>query len=80
MIVNMGRHKHLVLDQRKLDRARRFFGVKTESAAVERALDLALTEAAIVKAMDEVGGGGFVYHDVFGEMAEIERRRKRVRK
>jgi hypothetical protein len=58
--VNMMRHKHLKLDQTKIERAKKLLGVKTEQEAIERALDLVLAEAAIVKALRQVKGvGGF---------------------
>ena len=65
-VVNMAvRHKHLKLDQRKLDRARRLLDLKTEQETVERALDLLLGEEPILRAHRRVKGvGGFL--DVFG--------------
>ena len=64
--VNMAiRHKHLKLDQRKLDRARRLIRAKTEQETVERALDVLLGEEPILRAHRRVKGvGGIV--DVFG--------------
>ncbi len=64
--VNMAiRHKHLKLDQRKLDQARRTLGARTEQETVERALDMVLAEARIVRVLRRAGGtGGF--EDVFG--------------
>jgi hypothetical protein len=63
--VNMQRHKHLKLDQAKIDRARKILGAKTEQETVERALDLVLAEERIVKAHRRLKGvGGF--EDVFG--------------
>lgn len=53
------RHKHLKLDQAKIDRVRRILNVKTEQEAIERALDRVLAEADILKATDaarSVGG------------------------
>jgi hypothetical protein len=65
-IVNMTvRHKHLKLDQRKIDRARRMLGTKTEQETLERALDMVLAEERIVRALRRgraVGG----FEDVFG--------------
>lgn len=59
------KHKHLKLEQLKIDRARRLLGVKTEQEAIELALDLLLAEEAIVKVHRAVrGAGGFV--DPFG--------------
>jgi hypothetical protein len=64
--VNMAvRHKHLKLEQSKLDRAKRLLGVKTEQETVERALDVLLAEEPILRAHRRLKGvGGFV--DVFG--------------
>ncbi len=64
--VNMAvRHKHLKLEQTKLDRARRLLGVKTEQETVEQALDVLLGEEPILRAHGRVKGvGGFVH--VFG--------------
>jgi hypothetical protein len=61
----MIRHKHLKLDQTKIDRARKLLGTKTEQETIDRALDLVLSEEAIVKAHRRLKGvGGF--EDVFG--------------
>jgi hypothetical protein len=59
------RHKHLKLDQTKIDRARRVLGVKTEQETVERALDLAIAEEPILRAHRSVRGKGAIA-DVFG--------------
>jgi hypothetical protein len=59
------RHKHLKIDQRKLDRAKRILRLTTERETIDRALDAVLTEADIVRAHRKVRGvGGFV--DAFG--------------
>jgi hypothetical protein len=60
--VNMAlRHKHLKLDQKKLDRARRLIQAKTEQETVERALDVLLGEEPILRVHRRVGGvGGFI--------------------
>lgn len=52
------RHKHVQLDQRKLDRARRVLGARTETEALDRALDLVVTEAEINRALRAVRGKG----------------------
>lgn len=57
--VNMTRDKHLKLDQTKIDRARRLLGVRTEQETIERALDLLLSEEALLRAhrrVRKVGG------------------------
>jgi hypothetical protein len=45
---NMTKHRHLKLDQTKLDRVKRLLGAKTEQETIEQALDLVLAEEAIV--------------------------------
>lgn len=52
------RHKHVQLDQRKLSRARRAVGARTETETLDRALDALLAEAAINAALRKVGGRG----------------------
>lgn len=52
------RHKHVQLDQRKLDRARRVLQARTETETLARALDLVLTEADIDRALRNVRGKG----------------------
>lgn len=41
--------KHLKLDQAKIDRAKRILGVKTETEAIEKALEM------VIKKTDETG-------------------------
>jgi len=47
MTLSASRHKYVQLEQRKLDRARRVLGARTETETLERALDLVVTEADI---------------------------------
>jgi hypothetical protein len=62
--MNMTRHKHLKLDQSKIDRAKKLLGTKTEQETIEQALDLVVAEERILKAHRKLGGvGGF--EDVF---------------
>ena len=59
------RHKHLKLDQRKIDKARRVLAAKTERETLDRALDMVLAEDRIVRVLRRgraVGG----FEDVFG--------------
>jgi hypothetical protein len=51
-----GRHKHLKFDQRKVDFAKRYFGVKSEQEAIDRALALLMEEERLVKAMQPLKG------------------------
>ncbi len=57
----MLRNKHMVLDQEKIDRARKILGAKTETEALHRALEKVIQEdlekahrAKIVKQMLEL--------------------------
>jgi hypothetical protein len=50
------RHKHVQIDQRKLDRARRVLRARTETETLDRALDLVVTEADIDRALRAAGG------------------------
>jgi hypothetical protein len=50
------RHKHVQLDQGKLNRARRVLGARTETETLDRALDLVVAEANIDKALRAAGG------------------------
>jgi hypothetical protein len=52
------RHKHVQLDQRKLDRARRALGARTETETLERALDIVVAEADINRALRAARGKG----------------------
>jgi hypothetical protein len=52
------RHKHVQLDQRKLDRARRALGARTETETLDRALDLVVAEADIDRALRLARGKG----------------------
>jgi hypothetical protein len=50
------RHKHVQLDQSKLDRARRALGARTETETLDRALDLVVSEADIDRALRRARG------------------------
>jgi hypothetical protein len=59
------KHKHLRLDQTKIDRARRVLRLRTEQETIERALELVIAEEPILRAHRQVRGiGGLT--DVFG--------------
>lgn len=63
----MLRHKHLKLDQTKIERAQRFLGVKTEQEAIDRALDLVLVEEQLAKAHRRARAVGGI-EDPFGSV------------
>jgi len=52
------RHKHLRLNQAKLERVKSVLGSTTETQALEGAMDLVLAEAEIVKTLRRVKGKG----------------------
>ena len=52
------RHKHLRLNQAKLERVKSVLGSATETQALEGAMDLVLAEAEIVKTLRRVKGKG----------------------
>lgn len=50
------KHKHLKLDQAKIDIAKRYFGVKSEQEAIDKALSLLVEEEQIIRAMKPLKG------------------------
>jgi hypothetical protein len=50
------KHKHLKLDQKKIDFAKRYFGVDSEQEAIDRALSLLIEEKEILAAMQPLKG------------------------
>ena len=48
------RHKHLKLDQRKIDFAKRYFGVRSEQEAIDRALGLLMEEERLLEALGKL--------------------------
>ena len=63
----MGRlvKKTIELNQDYIDRARVIFGVRTDKAAVNKALELAVIDDEIIKAHELIGGKGGVVEEVF---------------
>jgi len=49
------RHKHVRIDQAKLDRARKVLEANTDTEALDRALTLVVTEAEIDATLRSVG-------------------------
>jgi hypothetical protein len=52
------RHKHLRIDQAKLDKARRVLAAATETEALDRALTIVVSEAEIDATLRQVAGKG----------------------
>lgn len=50
------KHKHLVLDHRKIDAAKRYFGVDSEQEAIDKALLLLIEEQRLSKALRPAEG------------------------
>jgi len=50
------RHKHLRLDQQKIDFAKRYFGVSSEQEAIDRALALLMQEEQIIRRLKPLRG------------------------
>jgi hypothetical protein len=57
--------KTIELNQDYIDRARVIFGVRTDKAAVNKALELAEIDDEIIKAHELIGGRGDVVDEVF---------------
>jgi hypothetical protein len=56
MATPIRRHKHLKLDQQKIDFARRYFAVTSEQDAIDRALGLLMQEERIVRRLKALRG------------------------
>ena len=52
------RHKHIRIDQAKLDKARKVLAAATETEALDRALTIVLSEADIDATLRQVAGKG----------------------
>ena len=50
------KHKHLKLDQKKINFAKRYFGVESEQEAIDRALSLLVEEQQVLAAMKPLKG------------------------
>jgi Arc/MetJ family transcription regulator len=50
------RRKNLRIDQRKIDRAMRILGTRTETETIERALDLVGLREGVLAALDSLEG------------------------
>lgn len=65
-------HKHFRLDARKIKRAQRVLRAKTETEAIERALDLVLSEyernRLALEANDRFLRSGIEIKDVYGKL------------
>ena len=66
------RNKHLILDQAKLTKARQILGAKTETEAIDRALEQVISEAEKDRrawaATEKLVKSGIQIKDVFGRV------------
>lgn len=58
MAISTLKHKHLVLDQKKLERAKKILNAKTDTEVLDRALDIVVTESELDAVLRKVGGKG----------------------
>lgn len=67
-------HKHFQLDTRKIKRAKKLFKAKTETEAIERALDYAIDEhesnRLVAEAHERFLRSGAEIKDVYGNLEE----------
>lgn len=67
-------HKHFQLDAVKIKRAQKVLQAKTETEAIERALDLAIAEheknRLTREANERFAGSGIEIKDVYGTLSE----------
>jgi hypothetical protein len=52
------RHKHVRIDQEKLEKARRLLDAATDTEALDRALTLVVSEGEIDETLRKIGGRG----------------------
>jgi hypothetical protein len=66
------RHKHLLLDQGKIEKAQKALGARTETEAIERALEIVIGEAEKNRrawaATEKLVKSGIQIEDVFGRL------------
>lgn len=73
---NQRKNKHVILDQTKLKKAQKVLGAKTETEAIERALDSVIDEdertrrawAAHDRFLRAAAREGLQIHDAFGRL------------
>ena len=66
------KHKHLLLDQEKIEKAQKALGARTETEAIERALEIVIGEAEknrrACAATEKFVKNGIEIKDVFGRL------------
>jgi hypothetical protein len=73
---NAKKHKHFVLDQRKIDRAQQVLGANSEKETIELALEKVILEEErdrrAWQAHDRLLKSGIVIRDVYGVLSDDE--------
>ena len=68
----VARHKHLLLDQGKIEKARKALGARTETETIERALEIVIGEDEKNRrawtATEKLIKNGIEIEDVFGRL------------
>ena len=68
------KHKHLLLDQQKIEKAQKALGARTESETIERALEIVIGEEKKNRrawaATRKLVKNGIQIEDVFGRLEE----------
>lgn len=62
------KRKNIPIDQDKLTQVQRLFGVKTETEAVDKALDQVLFGEEVLRTLREAAGKGKAVRDIFGNL------------
>jgi Arc/MetJ family transcription regulator len=60
--------KQFVLDQRKIQKAKKILGAKTETETVDRALDVIIANDELDRAHQEFVSSGVTIRDAFGRL------------
>ena len=68
----VARHKHLVLDQEKIEKAQKALGARTETETIERALEIVIGEDEKNRrawaATEKLVKSGIQLKDIFGHL------------
>lgn len=68
MAAQTAKRKNILIDQDKLTRVQRLLNTRTETEAVDQALDQCLFGEEVMTALHEAAGKGKAVEDVFGSL------------
>jgi hypothetical protein len=60
--------KQFLIDERKIKKAKKILGARTETEAVDRALDVIIANEELDRAQEEFARSGAVIEDVFARL------------